>query len=165
MLNTFEVEDFSFLDSDKDGIKLYTIIEPDDPEDDPTPSFSGLLRWTDGGFVNGDGLYIDDDMGVQIFFDDSSISGNNIDIKVWNNPDSGISFADGKTVQTKFALANAGWYYVYNVTLGTAETLAGITPVKAVKVDNGYIYNLSGQRVDASYKGLVIKNGKKLIQK
>ena len=73
MLNTFEVEDFSFLDSDKDGIKLYTIIEPDDPEDDPTPSFSGLLRWTDGGFVNGDGLYIDDDMGVQLFFDDASL--------------------------------------------------------------------------------------------
>jgi hypothetical protein len=106
-------------------------------------------------------------MGVQLFFDEDSYDADKktIDVKVWNNPDSGISFADGKTVQTKFALANAGWYYVYNVTLGTAETLAGITPVKAVKVDNGYIYNLSGQRVDASYKGLVIKNGKKLIQK
>ena len=32
-------------------------------------------------------------------------------------------------------------------------------------VDNGFVYNLSGQRVDASYKGLVIKNGQKLIQK
>ena len=165
MLNTFEVEDFSFLDSDKDGIKLYTIIEPDDPEDDPTPSFSGLLRWTDGGFVNGDGLYIDDDMGVQIFFDDSSISGNNIDIKVWNNPDSGIPFAEGKTVQTKLAVSQSGWYYVYNITLGTEATLAGIKTVKTEKVGNGLIYNLSGQRVDASYKGLVIKNGQKMIQK
>ena len=139
MLNTFEVEDFSFLDSDKDGIKLYTIIEPDDPEDDPTPSFSGLLRWTDGGFVNGDGLYIDDDMGVQIFFDDSSISGNNIDIKVWNNPDSGIPFAEGKTVQTKLAISNSGWYYVYNITLGTEATLAGIKTVKTEKSGNGLI--------------------------
>ena len=165
MLNTFEVEDFSFLDSDKDGIKLYTIIEPDDPEDDPTPSFSGLLRWTDGGFVNGDGLYIDDDMGVQIFFDDSSISGNNIDIKVWNNPDSGIPFAEGKTVQTKLAISNSGWYYVYNITLGTEATLAGIKTVKTEKSGNGLIYNLSGQRVDGSYKGLVIKNGQKMIQK
>jgi hypothetical protein len=42
---------------------------------------------------------------------------------------------------------------------------AGIAPVKAEKAGNGLIYNLSGQRVDASYKGLVIKNGKKLIQK
>ena len=165
MLNTFEVEDFSFLDSDKDGIKLYTIIEPDDPEDDPTPSFSGLLRWTDGGFVNGDGLYIDDDMGVQIFFDDSSISGNNIDIKVWNNPDSGIPFAEGKTVETKLAISNSGWYYVYNITLGTEATLAGIKTVKTEKSGNGLIYNLSGQRVDGSYKGLVIKNGQKMIQK
>ena len=165
MLNTFEVEDFSFLDIDKDGIKLYTIIEPDDPEDDPTPSFSGLLRWTDGGFVNGDGLYIDDDMGVQIFFDDSSISGNNIDIKVWNNPDSGIPFAEGKTVQTKLAISNSGWYYVYNITLGTEATLAGIKTVKTEKSGNGLIYNLSGQRVDGSYKGLVIKNGQKMIQK
>ena len=165
MLNTFEVEDFSFLDSDKDGIKLYTIIEPDDPEDDPTPSFSGLLRWTDGGFVNGDGLYIDDDMGVQIFFDDSSIDGNNIDIKVWNNPDSGIPFAEGKTVQTKLAISNSGWYYVYNITLGTEATLAGIKTVKTEKSGNGLIYNLSGQRVDGSYKGLVIKNGQKMIQK
>ena len=165
MLNTFEVEDFSFLDSDKDGIKLYTIIEPDDPEDDPTPSFSGLLRWTDGGFVNGDGLYIDDDMGVQIFFDDASIDGNNIDIKVWNNPDSGIPFAEGKTVETKLAISNSGWYYVYNITLGTEATLAGIKTVKTEKSGNGLIYNLSGQRVDGSYKGLVIKNGQKMIQK
>jgi len=165
MLNTFEVEDFSFLDSDKDGIKLYTIIEPDDPEDDPTPSFSGLLRWTDGGFVNGDGLYIDDDMGVQLFFDDSSIDGNNIDIKVWNNPDSGIPFAEGKTVQTKLAISNSGWYYVYNITLGTEATLAGIKTVKTERSGNGLIYNLSGQRVDGSYKGLVIKNGQKMIQK
>ena len=166
MLNTFEVEDFSFLSNGKDGIKLYTIKEPDDPEDDPIPSFSSLLSWTDGGFVNGDGLWIeDDDKGVQIFFDDASIDGNKIDMKVWNNPDSGIPFAEGKTVQTKLAVSNSGWYYVYNITLGTEATLAGIKTVKTEKVGNGLIYNLSGQRVDASYKGLVIKNGQKMIQK
>ena len=165
MLNTFEVEDFSFLSNGKDGIKLYTIKEPDDPEDDPIESFSGLLTWTDGGFVNGDGLYIDDDMGVQIFFDDASIDGNKIDMKVWNNPDSGIPFAEGKTVQTKLAVSQSGWYYVYNITLGTEATLAGIKTVKTEKSGNGLIYNLSGQRVDGSYKGLVIKNGQKMIQK
>jgi len=37
--------------------------------------------------------------------------------------------------------------------------------VKTVKADNGFIYNLAGQRVDANYKGVVIKNGQKLIQK
>ena len=35
---------------------------------------------------------------------------------------------------------------------------------KAVKED-GVIYNLAGQKVSASYKGVVIKNGKKYIQK
>ena len=31
--------------------------------------------------------------------------------------------------------------------------------------DNGYIYNLAGQRVDENYKGIVIKNGKKVLNK
>lgn len=31
--------------------------------------------------------------------------------------------------------------------------------------ENGVIYNLSGQRVSASYKGIVIKNGKKYLQR
>jgi len=33
-----------------------------------------------------------------------------------------------------------------------------------VKADDA-IYNLAGQKVGASYKGFVIKNGKKYIQK
>ncbi len=167
VLNTFELEDFDFLKNPKagDGIKLFMVIEPDDPEEDPTETFSGILSWGDGGFVNGAGNYIDDDMGVQLYFDEESIDGTKVNLNVWNNPDSGIDFAGGKTVQTKLAIANQGWYYVYNVTLGTEATLAGIKTVKTEKVNNGYIYNLSGQRVDASYKGLVIKNGQKMIQK
>jgi len=38
-----------------------------------------------------------------------------------------------------------------------------IKSVKAAKAD-GAIYNLAGQKVNASYKGVVIKNGKKYIQ-
>ena len=167
MLTTFELEDFDFLKNPKsgDGMKLFMIKEPDDPEDDPIESFSGLLPWGDGGFINGQGQYIDEDTGVQLYFDDESIDGTKVNLNVWNNPDSGIPFAEGKTVQTKLAISNAGWYYVYNITLGTEATLAGIKTVKTEKVNNGYIYNLSGQRVDESYKGLVIKNGQKLIQK
>ena len=169
MLTTFELEDFDFLKNPKagDGIKLYMLLEPDDPEDDPTPAFGAMLGWNDGGFVDGKGMFIesDSDKGINIRFDEESVDGNKVNLVVWNNPDSGISFADGKTVQTKLAVSNAGWYYVYNLTLGTEETLAGIAPVKTVKAGNGLIYNLAGQRVDASYKGLVIKNGQKMIQK
>ena len=40
-----------------------------------------------------------------------------------------------------------------------------IKTVKAAKKFNGAIYNLAGQKVNASYKGVVIKEGKKYIQK
>ena len=41
----------------------------------------------------------------------------------------------------------------------------GIAALKAVKAENAAIYNLAGQRVDANYKGVVIANGQKKIQK
>ena len=171
MLTAFELEDVSFLQKPKatDGMKLFLMqpTDPDDPDSGEKEVSSGYLTWTDGGFVGADGQYIEDDQGIQLFFDEDSYDADKktIDVKVWNNPDAGISFADGKTVQTKLALANSGWYYIYNITLGTADTLAGVQAVKVEKAGNGMIYNLAGQRVDASYKGLVIKNGQKLIQK
>lgn len=39
------------------------------------------------------------------------------------------------------------------------------TPVTITTTGNGYIYNLQGQRVNSSYKGIVIKNGKRYVQK
>lgn len=42
---------------------------------------------------------------------------------------------------------------------------SAINKVKATKKFEGAIYNIAGQKVSASYKGLVIKNGKKFIQK
>jgi hypothetical protein len=51
--------------------------------------------------------------------------------------------------------------YKIEITAGAA----GIQAVKTAKVGNDFIYNLSGQRVDANYKGVVIKNGQKMIQK
>ena len=44
------------------------------------------------------------------------------------------------------------------------DNTTGIKAVKASKSDDT-IYNLAGQRVDASYKGVVIKNGKKYIMR
>ena len=41
----------------------------------------------------------------------------------------------------------------------------GINTIEADKAQNGVIYNLAGQKVDNSYKGLIIKNGKKMLQK
>lgn len=42
---------------------------------------------------------------------------------------------------------------------------SGVNTINAVKVDNGAIYNIAGQKVNAGYKGLVILNGKKYVNK
>ena len=165
MLKAFEVENFDFLNNGKDGIKLYTMIEPDDPEDDPTPSFSSMLTLSDGGFVNAKGLYIDDDQGIQLFFDPESIDGSKINIMVWNNPDAGIVFGDGKTVQTKLAFSQSGWYYIYNITLMSEADYAGIKDVEVAKKNNNVIYDLMGRKVNNPSKGLYIVNGKKYFIK
>ena len=51
----------------------------------------------------------------------------------------------------------------------TVYTGGGETAIQGAKVvtvnANGAIYNLAGQKVGASYKGIVIKDGKKFIQK
>ena len=46
-----------------------------------------------------------------------------------------------------------------------SEEATAIQTVKKVAEANGAIYNLAGQKVNASYKGVVIKDGKKYIQK
>lgn len=52
----------------------------------------------------------------------------------------------------------------YSINIGGGTT--GIGQVEVEKAtENGAIYNLAGQRVDSSYKGVVIKNGKKYVNK
>jgi rhamnogalacturonan endolyase len=50
---------------------------------------------------------------------------------------------------------------VQNIIIPTAIN----TVITHTNTDNSGIYNLSGQRVNASYKGIIIKNGKKLYNK
>ena len=45
-----------------------------------------------------------------------------------------------------------------------ATGISSLTPTPA-STDDGYCYNLAGQRVSNSYKGIVIKNGKKVLIK
>ena len=68
-------------------------------------------------------------------------------------------------------------YYTFQKYSGTGNIMISsieFTPVNATgistinaaeKVSNGAIYNLAGQKVANDYKGLVIKNGRKFIQK
>ncbi|MCR5711300.1 MAG: hypothetical protein K6G46_02460 [Prevotella sp.] len=83
---------------------------------------------------------------------------------------------DGKADKTVF-----NYYTIDNVAAGDInisydggtnfygfilKTATGIYTIDSTKViNNGAIYNLAGQKVNESYKGIVIKNGKKYIQK
>ena len=168
LLNTFKVKDFSFMNELGNVMKLIGQTVPEEEGDLPDEVFMTVDSWTDGGFVNAQGYFIGEDInGIEVGLDEDSFNENKIDFHVWNNPESGISFADGNTVKTQLCISKAGWYYIYNVTLMSQDAYktAGISTVKAAKTGNGLIYNLAGQRVDASYKGLVVKDGKKAIQK
>ena len=69
--------------------------------------------------------------------------------------------ADGDVI-----LQTTNGVYIYAIAVNAAlptgiqETVA---PVKVI--ENNVIYNLAGQKVNENYKGIVIKNGKKYIQK
>ena len=168
LLNTFRVDDFSFMNEQGNVMKLIGQTVPEEEGDEPDEVFKTVYSWTDGGFVNAQGYFIGEDInGIEVGLDEDSFNENKIDFHVWNNPEAGISFADGNTVKTQLCISKAGWYYIYNITLMSQEAYeaAGISAVKTSKTGNGMIYNLAGQRVDASYKGLVIKDGKKAIQK
>ena len=53
-----------------------------------------------------------------------------------------------------------------NVTItATFSPVSGISNITAAKAENAVRYNVAGQVVDKGYKGLVIVNGKKMLQK
>ena len=106
------------------------------------------------------------------------------DLKLY--PDANVfefELAGGKNVTTKDEEGNetttfeAGdTYYTFQKYSGTGNILissieiepvdaAGIQAVKTVNAQNDAIFNIAGQRVNANYKGVVIVNGQKKIQK
>ena len=97
------------------------------------------------------------------------------DAVVWNN----IHSAVGQQPNTNtYKITDAAGSKSMKIARSTASTnvfitkivitrggSTGISTVKTVRVADGAIYNLAGQKVDKSYKGVVIMNGKKMIQK
>lgn len=71
-----------------------------------------------------------------------------------------------------FSVAEGGTYYV--LAAGTkmgffgfkyeAGTSTGISSIEAASAQHGKTYNMAGQQVSGSFKGLVIKNGKKFVK-
>ena len=52
-----------------------------------------------------------------------------------------------------------------SIVIKKGEEPTGITEMYRINPESGVRYNLSGKRVDDSYKGIVILNGKKMHQK
>ncbi len=48
---------------------------------------------------------------------------------------------------------------------GSEEGTTGIEATEATSAEDGVLYNLAGQKVDASYKGIVVKQGKAMLKK
>ena len=67
-----------------------------------------------------------------------------------------------------FVILGCGWVVgttiLKEVELLERTSTNDIISVKAAKGSNDTLYNLAGQKVDASYKGFVIQNGKKIVK-
>ena len=86
---------------------------------------------------------------------------------VTNKDDEGnetTSFEAADTYYTFQKYSGTGNIFISSIEIAPADA-SGIAPVKAVNAQSSVLYNLAGQRVDANYKGIVVKNGAKMIQK
>ena len=84
----------------------------------------------------------------------------------------------GQTPNThNWTVAEAAGSKSFKLSRGIASTNVFITAINIVRggttaiqgikaaAEDGVAYNLAGQKVDSSFKGIIIKNGKKMIQK
>lgn len=74
-----------------------------------------------------------------------------------------LNATDIAQLKVKGLYTNGHYITVTKVNL-IQEATSSVSAVKTVQ-QSGVRYNLAGQKVDASYKGVVIENGRKLIQK
>ncbi|MBQ0019919.1 MAG: hypothetical protein KBT39_05285 [Bacteroidales bacterium] len=128
-----------------------------DGEDVMITNFLGITCFDataeDGGFVIEAAMSED---GSPIMFDMAS-------------EDGGLHFVkDADTNTYKYEAAALGYcslnmqYYIVSINL--KKDLTGIAGVSSDKAAQNMLFNLAGQRVNANQKGIVIKNGKKVMK-
>ena len=95
------------------------------------------------------------------------------DSQEFTQNDKGENIVSAKSNGTvTFSVAEGGTYYV--LAAGTkmgfygfkykVGTSTGISSIEAAAKNDGKTYNMAGQQVSGSFKGLVIKNGKKYVK-
>lgn len=132
------------------------------------------LNWTWTGDINF-GNYVGNDAEKKKLGDtDVYFCGNWKEVLVtdgnqWILQNDGINASIVKANGTKISPFRA---YFTGIPQGTSaklnfddEETTGITNVNAAESNDGTLYNLAGQKVNAAYKGIVIKNGKKYLVK
>ena len=68
-------------------------------------------------------------------------------------------------IKPTFTFTNTGEQLCYVLVIDLRDDVyVGINNVQAIELGNDAIYNLAGQKVSAAYKGVVVKNGKKVMQ-
>lgn len=72
---------------------------------------------------------------------------------------------EGKASMKQVALQSSDIATLNITKVYLVKSTAGIQAVTVAKAQNAAIYNVAGQRVSENYKGIVIKNGKKFMQK
>lgn len=119
------------------------------------------IPFTDGATIN---------RGVLLPLEDghlgASISWKSSDVNVYDD-DFGEPVADGSVTLT-LNISKDGYVYskAFNLTVDMDGTVSGISSIHSGKrVGDGRAYNLNGQQVGPAYHGIVIKNGRKIIQK
>lgn len=165
-----------------------TFGDVDNPGD--SPAFSGAEADTNlteqgwGFYTKGNGVN-GNKAGGTIYVFKPAINGS-ITVAVVLNADKAFHVSEDGTDLADYAgiKVDDKYYGTYSFTVKAGSTykvwcdgsklgfygfeLTDATSVKAIKnvtENNGEVYNLAGQKVNANAKGLVIKNGKKMIQK
>ncbi len=132
--------------------------------DGKVPAYTGVILKGEAG------------ANVTLTFDNTAESLSNNDLVA-------TTTADGTSALTSAYVLSADAFVTFNGTAFTADkaylpasvgakslniVFGGTTAINSVQAEttaNDAVYNLAGQRVEADYKGIVIKNGKKYINK
>lgn len=111
-------------------------------------------------------LYFDFGQGTPIDEGDA-VTWNNIHENVGQQPNTNtytITDQAGSTV-IKLARSKASTNVFITKFVITRGGSSNINTVKAVEAEDSAAYNLAGQKVADGFKGIVVKNGRKMIQK
>ena len=162
-----------YLSDNLNKPKKYQISKGDTKAETIIPAHGYLIVWCDkleaesqlhASFkLDGDGgdviLTAEDESWNDIF----TYTAHNGDQTVGRYPD-GAADVFVMNIPT-IAKANITSSYVTEVEQPYATAIQGVKTQPVNTNTNNAIYNLSGQRVDETYKGIVIRNGRKVLQR